>query len=59
MRGYIEHDSRACTLGTHSNRGDVLLMCPVYLELRRARLRAAMAERRWRANHPRWVRYGA
>ena len=49
MRGYIEHDSRACherTLYTHSNRGPVEYMCPVYLELRRARLRDIMAERR-------------
>lgn len=42
MRGYIEHDSRACTLGIHSNRGPVSTMCPVYLELRRNRLKRTM-----------------
>jgi hypothetical protein len=40
----IIHDSRACTLGGHSNRGRVEDMCPVYLALRQSRLRAQM---RW------------
>jgi hypothetical protein len=46
MRGvfYIQHDSRRCELGGHSNRDRVGSMCPVYLELRRSRIRAQM---RW------------
>jgi hypothetical protein len=46
VRGYIEHDSVNCLLGEHSNRGRVRDMCPVFLELRRLRIRATMREAR-------------
>lgn len=46
MRGYIEHDGRACVLGYHSNRRTTRDMCPVFLELRRTRLKETMAQRR-------------
>lgn len=49
MKGYIEHDSRACKLGGHTNRGPVDKMCPVYLELRRRRLREHMQDVRFLA----------
>lgn len=45
MKGYIEHDGKTCLLGEHSNRVRTVDMCPIFLELRRQRLRAAM---RWR-----------
>jgi len=47
MKGYVEHDSRACTLGGHTNRGPVADMCPVYLELRRQRLKTLMRKVRY------------
>jgi len=47
MKGYIEHNSRSCKLGGHTNRGPVDKMCPVYLELRRVRLRDSMRRLRW------------
>jgi hypothetical protein len=51
MRGFIEHDSRECRLGGHSNRGPVETMCPVYLELRRLRLRNIMRSNRYLEAH--------
>jgi len=47
VRGYIEHDSRNCYMGEHSNRGSVEYMCPVYLALRRTRLKHIMRARRF------------
>lgn len=47
MKGYVEHDSRRCTLGAHTNRGAVAAMCPVYLELRRQRLKLRMRADRY------------
>jgi hypothetical protein len=47
VKGFIRHDSRRCNLGTHSNRGPTDYMCPVYLELRRSRLRAQMKMTRY------------
>ncbi len=47
MKGYVEHDGKDCWLGTHSNRSSVTEMCPVFLELRRTRLRNTMRERRF------------
>jgi hypothetical protein len=49
MRGFIEHDGKACLLGEHSNRTTTSEMCPVFLELRRTRLRNLMRERRFLA----------
>ena len=46
MKGFIEHDVSKCHIGGHSNRGLVKDMCPVYLELRRTRLKHIMRERR-------------
>jgi hypothetical protein len=51
MRGYVEHNSRACSLGGHSNRGPVDKMCPVYLELRRVRLARIMRSNRHLEKH--------
>jgi hypothetical protein len=51
MKGYIEHSSRRCTLGGHSNRGPVDKMCPVYLELRRVRLARIMRSNRHLEKH--------
>lgn len=47
VKGYVEHDGTACLLGTHSNRTATEEMCPVFLELRRTRLRNLMRERRF------------
>ena len=47
MKGFIEHDGANCWLGDHSNRGPVNQMCPIFLELRRTRLRNTMRNRRF------------
>jgi len=47
MRGFIEHDGRECELGTHSNRFTTKEMCPIFLELRRTRLKETMRARRF------------
>lgn len=47
MRGFIEHDGATCLLGEHSNRGPVREMCPIFLELRRTRLKNRMRELRF------------
>jgi hypothetical protein len=47
MKGFIEHNSYWCLLGEHSNRGLVRDMCPVYLELRRSRLKQHMRNTRY------------
>lgn len=49
MKGYIEHDGRNCLLGEHSNRVTVKEMCPIFVELRRSRLRDTMRRSRLRA----------
>jgi hypothetical protein len=46
MKGYIEHDGRTCLLGEHSNRGTTRDMCPIFLALRRTRLKETMQRRR-------------
>ena len=46
MRGYIEHDGANCLLGEHSNRVTTREMCPIFLELRRTRLKYAMRDNR-------------
>ena len=47
MKGYVEHDGATCLLGEHSNRGSTKDMCPIFLELRRTRLKNAMRFRRF------------
>ena len=47
MRGFVEHNGKDCLLGEHSNRGDVRFMCPIFLELRRTRIRNRMRELRF------------
>ena len=47
MRGFVEHDGKTCNLGEHSNRGRVTYMCPVFLELRRTRIKNQMRFRRF------------
>ena len=47
MKGYIEHDGKLCLLGEHSNRVRTTEMCPIFLELRRTRLKNAMRFRRF------------
>lgn len=47
MRGFIEHNGADCLLGEHSNRGTITDMCPVFLELRRERIRRSMRDLRY------------
>ena len=47
MKGYVEHDGKTCEWGSHSNRTATEWMCPVFLELRRTRLRNHMREARF------------
>ena len=47
MKGYIEHDGANCWHGAHSNRVAVTDMCPIFLELRRTRLKNRMRELRF------------
>jgi hypothetical protein len=47
VRGFVEHDGSTCFMGTHSNRSSVTEMCPVFLALRRTRLKNRMRELRF------------
>jgi len=57
MRGFIEHDGRECELGIHSNRFTTKEMCPIFLALRRQRLKETMRERRFEEFLERGRRY--
>jgi hypothetical protein len=46
VKGYVEHDGEHCLLGEHSNRGVTRDMCPIFLALRRTRIRQSMRSMR-------------